>query len=115
MDMVVIDEVEKCVSVKSEDDLSVLGPSRPTKGKSNKKATNEDLPFGALPAYRHDVVPSIWHWAAGNVPDPFNISERDLIEALDIIWTHVYVGRVAFDTPTLVSLVSVLRPNSVTL
>ena len=62
--MVVIDKVEKCVSVKSEDDLSVLGPLRLTKGKSNKKATNDDLPFSVQPAFCHDFVPLIWHWAA---------------------------------------------------
>jgi len=58
------------------------------KGESSKKATNKDLPLGAQPAFCHDVVPTIWHWVAGNVRDPFNIDEYDLVKTLGVIWRH---------------------------
>ena len=112
MDIAVVANVERRVSVKTEDDLSVHGPSRLIKSEFGKKATNRDLPDGAHPVYRRDVVPSIWHWAAGNAPDPFNIDEHELVKALGDIWRRVYAGRISFNIPPIVSLVSVLQLNS---
>lgn len=89
--------------MKKEDSL---GESRMTE--PGKKATNKDLPLGAAPEYRRQVVPTIWHWAAGNVADPFNINEKDLIQALGVIWKRIYDGDVPFTNkvPIIVSVVS---------
>jgi hypothetical protein len=49
----------------------------------------------------------MWHWAAGHVADPFNIDERKMIKALEIIWGHVYTTTyVHFNIPPIVSVVS---------
>ncbi|KAI9432031.1 hypothetical protein H4582DRAFT_2062213 [Lactarius indigo] len=81
---------------------------RIVKSEPSKKATNKDLPLGAHPAFRRDVVPTIWHWAGGKVHDPFNIDEHDLVKALAVIWRHVYTN-VLFEIPTTVSLVRISR------
>jgi len=57
-----------------------------------------------------DVVPTIWHWAAGNVCDPFNIDEYDLVKKLAVIWRHVYADKVPFKIPPTVSLVRKVLP-----
>ncbi|KAI9432780.1 hypothetical protein H4582DRAFT_2083171 [Lactarius indigo] len=75
------------------------------KSEPSKKATNKDLPLGTHPAFRRDVVPTIWHWAGGKVHDPFNIDEHDLVKALVVIWRHVYTN-VLFEIPTTVSLIN---------
>ncbi|KAI9431350.1 hypothetical protein H4582DRAFT_2085196 [Lactarius indigo] len=75
------------------------------KSEPSKKATNKDLPLGAHPAFRHDVVPTIWHWAGGKVHDPFNIDEHDLVKALAVIWHHVYTNML-FEIPMTVSLIN---------
>lgn len=95
---------EEQVSVKSEDVPSSLGTTRLIKGEGSKKATNKDLPPNALAAFRH-VVATLRHWAAGNAPDPFNIDEDSLINALVITWKHMYADKVALDIPLVVSLV----------
>jgi hypothetical protein len=49
----------------------------------------------------------MWHWAAGNVADPFNIDEGKMVKALQIIWKYVYsTTYVHFDIPPIVSMVS---------
>ncbi len=76
----------------------------------SKKATNKDLPPGAKPDYRRVVVPTIWHWAAGNVADPFNINENEMVQALAVIWKHVYYGNnVPFTKSTVPTIVRVVR------
>jgi hypothetical protein len=90
---------------KTEDCLTVLSMTHVAKGESSKKATNKDLPVGAQPAYRRDVVPTIWHWAAGHALDPFNINEDDMVKALAVIWKFVYDNSVPFKIPPIVSLV----------
>jgi hypothetical protein len=95
------------VSVKKEDSLTVGGAPQMMKGGSSKKATNKNLPDAAHPDYRGKVVPTIIHWAAGNVLDPFNIDERELVQALAVIWKHVYyAGNVPFAIAPTVSVVS---------
>ncbi len=101
---------ERRVRVKTKDCPTRLGSSRMVKGESSKKATNKDLPPGAQPAFRRDVVPTIWHWAAGNVRDPFNIDEYDLVKTLAVIWRHVYANKVPFEIPPTVSLVRKVLP-----
>ncbi|KAH9046396.1 hypothetical protein EDB83DRAFT_2523389 [Lactarius deliciosus] len=90
---------------KTEDWPATLGAPRVVKSESSKKITNKDLPLGAHPAFRRDVVPTIWHWAGGNVHDPFNIDEGELVKALAVIWSHVYID-VPFEIPTTVSLIN---------
>lgn len=75
-------------------------------GNKNAKPTNRDLPDGAQPMYRNQVVLSIFHWAAGNTSDPFNINEDDLVAALKIIWAHVFSKSVPFKFHAVVSVVS---------
>jgi hypothetical protein len=101
---------EEHVSVKTEDCPTVLGAPRMMKGESSKKATNKSLPEGAHPFYRRFVVPMIIHWAAGNVPDPFNINEDDMVKALATIWKQVYADEVMFDIPPIVSVVRMVCP-----
>lgn len=62
--------------------------------------------MGATPKFRREVVPSIWHWAAGHVSDPWNIDEDEMVGALVAIWEVVYAGTVSFDIPPTVSVVS---------
>jgi hypothetical protein len=94
------------VSVKNEDSPTVLGASQTTKSGPSKKATNKDLPDAAHPWYRMQVVPTIIHWAAGNVLDPFNIDESELVKALAVVWNQVYAGNVKFSIAPTVSVVS---------
>ncbi|KAH9061853.1 hypothetical protein EDB83DRAFT_2520289 [Lactarius deliciosus] len=91
------------MQTKMENWPAMLGAPRAVKSESSKKITNKDLPPDAHPAFRRDVVPTIWHWAGGNVHDPFNIDESELVEALAVIWSHVYID-VPFEIPTTVSL-----------
>ncbi|KAH9071089.1 hypothetical protein EDB83DRAFT_2517683 [Lactarius deliciosus] len=90
---------------KMENWPAMLGAPRAVKSESSKKITNKDLPPDAHPAFRRDVVPTIWHWVGGNVHDPFNIDESELVEALAVIWSHVYID-VPFEIPTTVSLIN---------
>ncbi|KAN0130534.1 hypothetical protein V8E53_009217 [Lactarius tabidus] len=69
-----------------------------------KKATNKNLPSGAQPEFRREVIPTMWHWAAGHVADPFNIDEGSMVNALEIIWKCVYTKYVHFDIPPIVSV-----------
>ncbi|KAH9023451.1 hypothetical protein EDB85DRAFT_1894781 [Lactarius pseudohatsudake] len=88
-----------------EDWPTALTAPRIVKSESHKKATNKDLPLGAAPEFRRDVIPTIWHRAAGKVCDPFNIDEHDLVKTLVVIWRHVYTAKtVVFDIPIIVSL-----------
>lgn len=96
---------EEHVSVKTENRKTSVGGSLPSKGESSKKVTNKDLPPGSQPAYRRDIIPTIFHWAGGNGVDPFNIDETELVAVLAIIWKHVYGKTVPFDSPTILSLV----------
>ncbi|KAF8257622.1 hypothetical protein EI94DRAFT_1817313 [Lactarius quietus] len=98
-----VSQGEEQPSVKTEDCMVELSASF-IKSDSVKKATNKDLPSSAQPAYQHEVVPSIWHWAAGNAPDPFNIDGSEMVSALKAIWNCVYSNDVVFDPPTVVSL-----------
>ncbi|KAI9438747.1 hypothetical protein H4582DRAFT_2076375 [Lactarius indigo] len=96
------------VQTRAEHWPTALGCSsapRIVKSEPSKKATNKDLPLGAHPAFRRDVVPTIWHWAGGKVHDPFNIDEHDLVKALAVIWRHVYTN-VLFEIPMTVSLIN---------
>ncbi|KAH8985961.1 hypothetical protein EDB86DRAFT_3083187 [Lactarius hatsudake] len=90
---------------KMENWPAMLGAPHAVKSKSSKKITNKDLPPDAHPAFCRDVVPTIWHWAGGNVHDPFNIDESELVEALAVIWSHVYID-VPFEIPTTISLIN---------
>jgi hypothetical protein len=101
----------KHVSVKMEDQSDPPRPSRSVKNESRKKATNKDLPAGATPKFHSEVVPSIWHWAVGHVSDPWHIDEGEMVEALEVIWKHVYPTNVLFDIPPTVSVVSELIPH----
>ncbi|KAH9016478.1 hypothetical protein EDB84DRAFT_1443111 [Lactarius hengduanensis] len=91
-----------------EDDWMILIQIDVHSGESHKKATNKDLPLGTgrtAPEFRRDVIPTIWHWAAGKVCDPFNIDEHDLVKTLVVIWRHAYTAKtVVFDIPIIVSL-----------
>jgi hypothetical protein len=102
MDLAVVHE--DYISAKTESCTSNFGATLPTKGESSKKATNRDLPDGAHPTFRRDVVMSVWHWVAGNVADPFNIHEPTLVMVLETIWECVY-DDVPFDIPPTLSLV----------
>ena len=75
-------------------------------GTKNMKPTNQDLPEGAQPAYHNQVIPSIFHWAVGNVSDPFNIDEDKLIRALKTIWAHVFSRSVPFKSHAVIGVVS---------
>ena len=103
MDVAVISE-EDHVSVKMENRKPSVGTSS-LKGEYSKKVTNKDLPPGSQPAYRRDIIPTIFHWAGGNGVDPFNIDETELVAVLAIIWKHVYGNTVPFDSPPILSLV----------
>lgn len=93
----ILAETESCSAVRSTTHI--------VRGESSKKATNKDLPPGAQPAFRREVIPMIWHWAAGHAQDPFNINEDDLVEALVIIWRHVYANCIPFHIHLIVSQV----------
>ena len=56
--------------------------------------------------YRNQVVLSIFHWAAGNTSDPFNINEDDLVAVLKIIWARVFSKSIPFKFHAVVSVVS---------
>ena len=81
-------------------------PADGESGNKNAKPTNRDLPNGAQPMYRNQVVPSIFHWAAGNTSDPFNINEDDLVAALKIIWACVFSRSIPFKFHVVVGVVS---------
>ena len=76
-----------------------------------KKVTNKDLPLGTQPEFRREVIPTMWHWAAGHVADPFNIDEGSMVNALEIIWKCVYTKYVHFDIPPIVSVVSKVQSS----
>jgi hypothetical protein len=97
-------------SVRMETHPNTRGPPRTAKVESSKKATNKDLPLGAQPMFCHGVVPSIWHWAGGQVADPFHIDESEMVNALDFIWTAVYDDDVPFVIPPTVSVVCKALP-----
>ncbi|KAN0129925.1 hypothetical protein V8E53_012251 [Lactarius tabidus] len=93
------------VPVKTEECSNVHLASRVGKSEPGRKATNRDLPEGAKPKFCCKVIPTMWHWAAGNVADPFNIDKGEMVKALQIIWKYVYsTTYVHFDIPPIVSV-----------
>jgi hypothetical protein len=98
--------LRKAAAVKMENQSNAPCPSHSVKNESRKKATNKDLPAGATPKFRSEVVPSIWHWVAGHVSDPWHIDKGEMVEALEVIWKHIYPTNVLFDIPPTVSMVS---------
>lgn len=106
MDIAVVGKQEhvsgKTSAVKTEDCPT---SSLTFKSEFSKKATNKDLPKGAKPFYRSKVVTTILHWAAGNVADPFTVDERQLVQVLGVVWTHVFGNSVSLQIPTILSLV----------
>lgn len=103
MDVAVVGK-ERRVSAKTEGCSTGLSTSLLLKG-DGKKATNKDLPAGARPWYRQDVVPTIFHWVGGKVADPFNIQEHELVGALKLIWAHEFGGQVPLILSPTLSLV----------